>query len=92
MESVSIKETKEALAAVELLAVSGVKILADGKVNFADLPVLADMAKNLDTIIEGVKGADQIVAEAKDLDQAELIELGTIAFNIVKSIKAAKGV
>lgn len=90
-ESKSIKEIKEALAGVELLGVSGVKIFADGKVNLADLPVLADLAKNLDVLIEGVKGADQIPAEAKDLDQAELIELGTLAFNLVKKLKEAKG-
>lgn len=89
-ESKSIKESKELIKGVEVVGVAAVKIFADGKVNLADLPHLAELAKNLDVVIAGAEGAGEIPAEVKDLDQAELIELGTAAFALVKALKEAK--
>lgn len=88
MESVGIKESKELLAGIELIAVSAKKIAKDG-VSLADIPEALELLKKLDVIVESVKGLDQLDEEAKDLDQAELIELGSKVFSIVKAIKEA---
>lgn len=45
-ESVGVKETLEVLKAVELVAVSVAEVFKDGKVTIADLPTLANLAKN----------------------------------------------
>jgi hypothetical protein len=83
-----IKESKELLAGVELAAVAGIEIAKDG-LGVEDISKALELIKKSDVLIEAVKGIDGIDEEIKDLDQAELIELGTIAFSLVKKIVAA---
>ncbi len=83
-----IDQTLEVLAAVELLAVAGKKVAKDG-LSLADLPEALELLKHLDVLVAAVKGADEVVAEIKDLDQGELIVLGTKVVEIVKAIKSA---
>lgn len=83
-----MKETLELLAAIELVAVSGIEIAKDG-VNAADLPKAIELIKKFDTIVEGAKGLDKLDDEIKDIDQAELIALGSALFTTFKAIKAA---
>lgn len=86
--SVGIKESKELLAGIELLAVSGLEIAKDG-LGADDLAKAIELIKKVDVILAAVKGIDGIDEEIKDLDQAELIELGTLCFALVKKIVAA---
>ena len=83
-----IKEIKELHNAVKLLAVSAKQILSDGKINISDLPVLLDLIKNVNVLVEGIKGVDKIPAEAKDLDAAEMAELAGLVIDLVNAIKA----
>jgi hypothetical protein len=83
-----IKESKELLEGVKVLAVSAKKIAKDG-VSLADLPEALELIKKIDILVEAVKGVDGIDEEVKDLDQAELVELGVAVFDIVKAIKGA---
>ena len=87
-----LKETMEALDALELVAGTVVKALEDGKVTVADLVHLAALAKELDTLVAGVKDVDDALAELKDLDQTELLQVVVKVFGIVKSIAKAKTV
>lgn len=83
-----IKESKELLAGIEVLAVGGLDIAVDG-ISWDDAAKAIALAKQSDVIVEAVKGLDLIDDEIKDLDQAELLELGVAAFATVKAIAAA---
>lgn len=80
-----IKESKELLNGVELLAVSAKKIAKDG-VSLADLPEAIELLKKVDILVEAVKGLESIDEELKDLEQEELVELGLKVFSIVKAV------
>ena len=84
-----IKEMKELLAGVEMLLVGIKKIVADGKVNVADLPALMEMAQKASMLVAAVEGAKEIPAEVKDLSAEEAQELLAIMYALVKNVKAA---
>jgi len=86
--SLGIKETKELLAGIELVAVSGIEIAKDG-LGVDDVPKALELIKKAEVILEAGKGINLIDDELKDLDQAELLELGAISYNLVKKIVAA---
>jgi hypothetical protein len=70
-----LKETKELFAGLGLVAKEVKAIFADGKVNAGDLGSVMALGKQHQVLIDAVKGADQIPAELKDLDKAELLEI-----------------
>ena len=83
-----IKESKEAIAAVAAL-VKEVMVLSKDGYDFGDAisfgtKFLGD-EKFRQTLIEGVKGADQILAEMKDL---EAKEVGELLAAVVAELKA----
>lgn len=82
---VGIKESKELLDGIKLLAVSAKKIAKDG-VSLADLPEAIELLKKVDVLVEAVKGLDGLDEELKDLEQEELVELGLKVFSIVKAV------
>lgn len=84
-----VVEIKELLKGVELLGISAKKIAKDHKVDLNDLPVVIDLAKNAGVLADAAKGLDQIPAEIKDLDQAEILELVSALFATIKAIKEA---
>ena len=84
----NLKGTKEVLEAVKILAVSGKKIAKDG-ISLADLPEAVELIKHIDELILAAKDAHLVGSELKDLDQAELIELGSLLWSTVKEIKEA---
>lgn len=90
MSNKTIKETKELLEGVQLLAITAVKIADDGFNIKEDFPHVIELAKNSTVLVEAVKGVGDIDEEVKDLDQQELAELGLLVFNMYKNIKAAK--
>lgn len=84
-----IKESLEALAAVEL-GVKDVKaVIADGKVNMSDLPVLFDVIRQLGAFNAGLQGAELIPVEIKDLDAVEAEQLVAAALRIVNAWRGA---
>jgi hypothetical protein len=85
----SVKETTEVLAALELILVSGKKILADGKVSILDLPVAMDLLGKLSQVTVAIEGAEQIPAEIKDLSVEETQELVAKVFAVLAAVKAA---
>lgn len=86
--SVNIQNSKEVLKAVEIVGVSAKKIAKDG-VNLADLPEALELLKHVDDIVVAVKDANMIDDELKELDQAELIELGSACYDMIKNIAKA---
>lgn len=88
-EVVGIKEIVELLEGVKLLGINGKKVMADGKVDFSDFPVVLELLKQYATLVEAVKGLDQVPAEVKDLsaDEAQVILAKVV--EIVAALKAA---
>lgn len=85
-----IKETLEALDALELLLRSGLKVAADGKVTASDFNVLVEVATNIQRIFDAVKDADQIPAEIKDIDEAEAAIILSKIFKMLSVFKELK--
>ncbi len=83
-----IKNSLEIVEAIKVLGVEGKKIAKDG-VNLADLPEALELIKKIDVFIAAFKDAELVGAEVKDLDQAELIQLGAALYDVFKSIKEA---
>jgi hypothetical protein len=88
MENVGLKESLELVKALELVGVKGLQI-AKGGLNAEDIPLAIDLLKEVNVIIEGVKGVSDIGAEMKDLSQEELIQLGLALFGVYKKIAEA---
>ena len=84
-----IKEIKELLEALSLLAVTGKKIAADGKISVDDISHLISLSAQLDVLVEGVKDIDKALDEAKNLDQAEVLEIIGKLYDITKKINEA---
>ena len=82
----SIKETKELLEGLGKVAVAAKKIGADGKVNAMDLNVIVALASDITVLSEAVKGAGEIPAELKDLDQAEVLEIIQCLYKISEAV------
>jgi hypothetical protein len=89
MESVGIKESQELLECLEVLAVAGKKIGADGKLSVHDLPVVMGILQNAGIIMAGFQGVKEIKDEAKDYSAEELQALGAKVISILAAVKAA---
>lgn len=87
--TVDLKETLEALEAVKVLGVSGLKIAKDG-LGADDIAEVIALAQKADTIIDGVKDADQALEELKEISQEEAMLLVAKVFEIIKALKEAK--
>lgn len=86
-EKKGIKESKELMAALVVLAKAGYAIAKDKKVGLDDLGHLATLGKEFDTLLEGFKGLDELGSEIKDLDEVEAVELLTELFKGIKKVK-----
>lgn len=88
-EAKSIKELLELLEGVKLLGVAGKKVFADGKIDMADLPLALGLLQKLSVLSAAVQGADQLVAEVKDLSADEANQLVLKVLELAAAIKAA---
>lgn len=87
METKTIKETKELLAAVELVAIAVKKIMKDGKIDLADASVLVDLGLKLETFIAAVEGMTEIQAEVQEIDLTEAKDLVNALYTIAKKVQ-----
>lgn len=87
MNKVGIKESKEFIDALKLVAKTGKKINADGKVDLKDLPHVIELATNSSVLASGVEGAGQIPEEIKDLTTEEFAELGQYLVNAIIEVR-----
>lgn len=72
LQSMSVKETKEALSAIIALANAGDAAAKDGKIDFNDIGLLIGLIPKIQPAIDGVKS---IPSELKDLSSEEAEEL-----------------
>jgi len=87
--SIGITEIEQALTALGTLATAASKIMQDGKINAKDLGAVIELAKKSDELLEGFKGLDKALEEAKNIDQEEAIQIVVKVISIVKAVKAA---
>lgn len=83
-----IKEIKELMDALELIAINGAEIAKDGKISSNDLGALITVLSNAGKIQDGFTGLSNVPAEVKDLSEEELVEVVTHLFRIVKEVQA----
>lgn len=83
-----IKETKELLDGLEVAAKAIAKIAKDKKINAEDLPVLISLATDFEKLVAAFSGLEEVPAELKDLDEAEVIAIISKLYAIGKSVKA----
>lgn len=88
-EQKGIQETLEILQAVKDLAVDAKKVLADGTVSLADLPVAMNLFSQIGDLTKAIQGASEVPAELKDLSADELNQIGVAVLEIVAAVKAA---
>lgn len=85
----AIKETMELLEGIKDLALDAKKVMADGKIDVADLPVAMDILGQLGTLSAAVEGVDQVLPELKDLSADEINTVVAKVLEIVAAVKAA---
>jgi len=86
-ETKTVKESMEILDGVEVIVDAAADIMSDGKVDLSDIQAVVGMAKKFDVLKEAVDGAGDALKELKDLDEMELIQLGTKSYKLIKKIK-----
>lgn len=84
-----IKETLEVLDGLKVLAVTGKEVLADGKINLADLGKLSQLASDFGTLKDAIEGINDVDDELKDLDSSEAQQIVAKVFEIVTVLKNA---
>lgn len=82
-----IEQTLQALESIAVVAKAVRETVRDGKVNTSDLPVLVNLLSNAGVIFEGVKGADKIDDELKDLDGEEAKQIVAKIVAIIAAVK-----
>lgn len=87
MEKVSIKETLEMADGIQVFAVAGAAIAADGKLSTGDLAHVLGVIKRYQVIVLAMKGLENIPKELKDLDDLEVAQLGLKLVEIVNAVR-----
>lgn len=90
MNELTIKESKEVIDGLKVLAKFAGKVLSDGKVGTSDLTHLVSLAMEFDKISEAAKDAELALAELKNLSQEELIEIVGGLYGVFASFKEGK--
>lgn len=85
-----VKESKEAIEGLKVIAKFAGKVLTDNKVSTADFSHLVSLALEFDKISEGVKDIDLALAELKNLDEGELIEIISGFYGVFSAFKEGK--
>lgn len=85
-EKVGIENILEVIDALEVLGVGVGSSLKDGKINMADLPILIGMLNDFNVFYKAIEGGKEVLVEGKDIDQAELLQLGARVYEVIKRI------
>lgn len=88
-QELGIEKLEGLLGSLGDLVVAGKVVMADGKINMADLPVAIGLLSDIGDIIEGLKDLGGAVKEAKDLDSNEVHKIIDKVYEVVGRIEAA---
>jgi len=81
-----IKELKEVIDGVGVIVALAKEVMADGKVDFTDIAVVAKFQEKLPILLAAVDKANEVGAEVKDISLAEAIEILSL---LAEKVKAA---
>ena len=70
-----VKELKEVIEGVGVIVALVKEVMADGKVDFTDIAVVAKFQDKLPILLAAVDKANEVGAEVKDISIAEAVEL-----------------
>jgi hypothetical protein len=85
---VGIKESKELIKGIDLLAKIGLNVSADGKITASDALYLTPIFTEFSTFRDAAEGRQLIVSELKDLSKEELTELLADFYDVGNKILA----
>lgn len=88
MDKKGIEQIKEMLMGVEVLVKAAKAVLADGKVDLADLPVAMGLIADADKLVKAVEGITEIPAEVGDLEMDEIRAIVQHILDLVAHVKA----
>lgn len=74
-EKKDIKNSKELVKGAAVVVKAIRKALEDHKINGKDLPLLLDLAKEHQVLVDAVVDVDEVIKEIKDLDGEEAKQL-----------------
>lgn len=83
-----LKQTKELLEGLKLIAVAAKKVAKDGKVDLSDVGAVIDLAKESSKLVEAVKDIQEIPSELADLEKEELLEIILAVYKAVEEVEA----
>lgn len=84
-----IKELLELIAGLKEVALLGKAVLKDGKVDLADLSVLAGLLAKQEALMAAFTGVAEVPSEVKNLNLDEALEVVTALVSAAKEVKAA---
>ena len=88
-EKLGVDKIEKAAVALSKLVIAGKKISADKKVNLEDLPAAMELIVQLPSIVEAVSAWQDILAQGKDIDVAEVVQLVGKIDELVKAVEKA---
>ena len=88
-ETLGLKETKEIFTGLMIITKGAGEILEDGKISFKDLNPAIEVLKQYEALSASVKDAGKAIDELKDLSDIELMEMGKLAYDLIKEIRKA---
>lgn len=88
-EKLGVDKIEKAAVALSKVVIAGKKISEDKKVSLEDLPAAMGLIVELPSIIEAVSAWQEILAQGKDIDTAEIVQLIGKVDELVKAVEAA---
>lgn len=88
-EQIGVEKIEKVVESLKHLAIAAKKISADKKVSLEDLPAAMELLVKLPGIVESFTAWKEIIAQGKDIDVAEVVELIKKVDAAAKEIEAA---
>lgn len=88
-ETKGVKEILEFMDGLAVVVPMGVEVAADKQLSSKDIKPVVEAVKKYDIVVDGIKGYEDIIPEAKDIDQMELMQIGAKAVELFKLSKEA---
>lgn len=90
MKTTGIEEINDVVEALRVTSKTAGKVMSDSKVNLSDLQYSKDIIANFKVYTEALEGIKEVTAEAKDLDDSELISIATSFLGVIRAYKEGK--
>lgn len=89
MSQLGTDKIEKAAEALAHIVIAGKKISADKKVNLEDLPAAMEFITKLPSIVEAFSAYEEIIAQGKDIEVTEIVQLIVKVDELVKKVEQA---